>query len=159
VQDLLTPINAATPSYPEAKEREFGSWGLSFGSDRWDLRRALVLEGRTRLQVGGDQVSRLLLYVDLQTLQPLYSVTYDEHDEIRDVGLFVGRFSGDRPDYPRWPDDPARPVRVIDSVGASFANLSEGGGWRRESFTATAIPPNDAAISKRISVSTLSKGH
>ena len=120
VQDLLTPINAVTPSYPEAKEREFGSWGLSFGSDRWDLRRALVLEGRTRLQVGGDQVSRLLLYVDLQTLQPLYSVTYDEHDEIRDVGLFVGRFSGDRPDYPHWPDDPARPVRVIDSAGAEL---------------------------------------
>ena len=158
VQDLLAPLNAAMPSYPEAKERDFGPWGLSFGSDRWDLRRALVLEGRTRKQVGGDQVARLVLYVDLQTLQPLYSITYDEHGETKDVGLFVGRWSEDRPDYPKWPDDPARPVRVLDSAGASFANLSEGGGWRRESWTATAIPPDDAAIAKRTSVSTLSKG-
>ena len=52
---------------------------------------------------------------------------------------------------------PARPVRVIDSVGASFANLGEGGGWRRESWTAVGIPPSDDAVEKMISVSNLTK--
>ena len=44
VKDVLTPINAVNPMYPEVKDRNFGSWGISFASDRWDLRRALILE-------------------------------------------------------------------------------------------------------------------
>ena len=44
VQDVLTPINANTPSYPLDPQRDFGPWGLSFANDRWDLRRAVVLE-------------------------------------------------------------------------------------------------------------------
>ena len=157
VQDVLTPINAATPSYPEAKERNFGPWGLSFGSDRWDLRRALVLEGRFRGSRGGDQTARLILYVDLQTLQPLYFLSYDPRGEAIDVGMFVGRWSEDRADYPKWPDDPARPVRVIDSVGASFANLNEGGGWRRESWDAVAILSGDTNLPGLLSVDSLTK--
>ncbi len=157
VQDVLAPLNASTPSYPEAKERDFGPWGLSFASDRWDLRRALVVEGRIKGTSGGDQVARLVLYVDLQTLQPLYYLSYDSHNEALDVGMYAGRWSEDRPDYPKWPDDPARPVRVIDSVGASFANLGEGGGWRRESWTATAIPPADDVLVKQVSVGNLTR--
>jgi hypothetical protein len=157
VQDVLTPLNAATPSFPEAKERDFGPWGLAFASDRWDLRRALVVEGRTKGTAGGDQVARVVLYVDLQTLQPLYYLSYDSHNEALDVGMYAGRWSEDRPDYPKWPDDPARPVRVIDSVGASFANLGEGGGWRRESWNATAIPPADDVLVKQVSVGNLTR--
>jgi len=158
VQDVLTPINAATPSYPEASERNFGPWGLSFANDRWDLRRALVLEGRFKGTRGGDQTARLVLYVDLETQQPLYYLSYDARGEAIDVGMFVGRWSEDRPDYPKWPDDPARPMRVIDSVGESFANLSEGGGWRRESWKAVAVPPGDDSLGKLLSVDNLTKG-
>ena len=46
VKDVLTPINASRPAYPEVKDRDFGPWGLSFATDRWDLRRAVVIEGR-----------------------------------------------------------------------------------------------------------------
>ena len=48
LHDVLAPINASTPSYPDSPERDFGPLGLSFASDRWDLRRALVLELRTQ---------------------------------------------------------------------------------------------------------------
>ncbi len=157
LQDVLTPINAAAPSYPEANERNFGPWGLSFGSDRWDLRRALVLEGRFKGTRGGDQTARLVLYVDLETLQPLYYLSYDRREEAIDVGMFVGRWSEDRADYPKWPDDPTRPVQVIDSVGESFANLSEGGGWRRESWSMVAIPPSDVNVPGLLSVDSLTK--
>jgi hypothetical protein len=71
----------------------------------------------------------------------------------------MGRWSEDRPDYPRWPDDPARPVRVIDSVGAAVANLSERGSWRRESWSHVAVPPDDATVKKLLSVSNLTKRH
>jgi hypothetical protein len=158
VQDVLAPINATTPMYPEAEERAFGPWGLSFASDTWDLRRALVIEGRAKEIPGGGHTARFVKYVDLQTLHPLYYVAYDARDEVIDLGMFVGRWSEDREDYPRWPDDPERPVRVIDSMGAAFANLAESGSWRRESWTMHSIPPPDKQVRRLLSVRDLTKG-
>jgi hypothetical protein len=158
VQDVLAPLNAASPMYPEAEERAFGPWGLSFANDRWDLRRALVIEGTAKDVPGGEHTARFVKYVDLQTLHPLYYVAYDAKGEIVDLGMFAGRWSEDRADYPRWTDDPERPVRVIDSMGAAFANLAEAGSWRRESWTLTAIPPADKELRKLLSVGQLTKG-
>jgi len=156
VQDVLAPINATNPMYPEAEERAFGPWGLSFASDRWDLRRALVIEGRAKELPGGEHAARFVRYVDLQTLHPLYYMAYDARDELIDLGMFVGRWSDDREGYPKWPDDPERPVRVIDSAGAAFANLAEFGSWRRESWTLHGIPPEKTR--KLLSVSDLTRG-
>jgi Protein of unknown function (DUF1329) len=157
LHDVLAPINAARPSYPENAEREFGPWGLSFASDRWDLRRALVLDLRRKANVGSEIEARQLLYVDLQTLQPLYVATFDDKNEMTNVGMYVGRWSEDRSGYPRWPDDPARAIRVIDPVGASFANLAEQGSWRRESWANVSTPPSDDAVKRLLSVNQLTK--
>ena len=73
------------------------------------------------------------------------------------MGYYVGRFSEDRPDYPEWPDDPDRPMRVIDPVGAAFANLSDGGSWRRESWDVVSAPPEDKVVKRQISVGQLTK--
>jgi hypothetical protein len=158
VQDLIAPINLAAPMYPEEPEREFGPWGLSFASDRWDVRRALVLEGKARGEPGQRGEARVIWYFDLQTLQPLFYLAYDAKDEPIDVGVFAGRWSEDRPDYPRWPDDPERPVRVIDSMGAAFANLAEDGSWRRESWNLVGTPPSDKELRQLDSSSNLTKG-
>src|SRR5262249_25383645 len=105
-----SPINIGGPVYPVEANREFGAWGLSFASDRWDLRRVLVLEGRVKGQPGFRGESRLTMYVDLQTLVPLYYISYNAKEEPIDIGVFASRWSEDRPDYPRWPDDAKRPV-------------------------------------------------
>jgi hypothetical protein len=157
VQDVLTPINAKTPAFPADAERDFGPWGLSFASDRWDLRRALVIEGRARAERGGDQVARRVLYADLQTLAPLYYASWDARGEAIDVGMFVGRWSEERAGYPRWPDDPARPIRVVDPAGASFAHVAQGGGWRRESWEMVSTPPVDDEVRRLLSVKELTK--
>jgi hypothetical protein len=157
VQDVLTPLNSTTPSYPEDTEREFGPWGLSFASDTWDLRRSVVLEGRSKEETGGGQVARFRLWMDVQTLQPLYYASFDSREEPIDVGMFVGRWSEGRSDYPAWPDDEERPVRVIDPAGAAFANVAEGGGWRRESWTMVSTPPSDRQLKRELSVSNLTK--
>jgi hypothetical protein len=157
LHDVLAPLNATTPSYPEHPDREFGPWGLSFASDRWDLRRALVLDLRKKGGVGSEIEARQILYVDLQTLQPLYIATFDEKNEMTNVGLYAGRWSEDREGYPRWPDDPARPVRVIDPAGAAFANLAESGSWRRESWANVSTPPSDVEVKKLLSVNELTK--
>jgi hypothetical protein len=156
-KDVLTPINAARPSFPEAKERDFGPWGLSFATDRWDLRRAVVIEGRLKGQAGGTQVARYVLYLDAQTANPLYYISFDSRDERIDVGMFVGRWSETREDYRRWPGAPQQPIRVIDSVGESFANIAEDGGWRRESWTAVSTPPDPKTLKRELSVNNLSK--
>ena len=157
VQDVLTPISAKRPGYPTQTEREFGPWGLSFASDRWDLRRAVVLEGRAKDERGGKQVDRFIQYIDVQTLAPLYYASWDVREEQTDVGMHVGRWSEEREGYPRWPDDPERPIRVIDPVGAAFANISEDGGWRRESWEIVSTPPDDRALERMLSVSNLTK--
>jgi hypothetical protein len=157
VQDVLTPMNAVVPAYPDNEDREFGPWGLSFASDRWDLRRALVLSGTLLEQTGGDTAQRFELYIDLQTQQPLYYMSWDSRDERVDVGYYVGRWSEDRPEYPKWQDDPERPMRVIDPVGAAFANLGEGGSWRRESWDVVSAPPEDRVVKRKISVGQLTK--
>jgi hypothetical protein len=157
VQDVLTPINAATPAYPSDPDREFGPWGLSFASDRWDLRRAVVIEARAKASRSAEQVSRFVLYLDAQTLAPLYYASWDPRDEQIDVGLHVGRWSEERDDYRPWPRQPERAVRVIDSVGAAYANVLEDGGWRRESWEIVSTPPDDRTVKREISVSNLTK--
>lgn len=158
LQDLLSPINAVAAMYPVEPEREFGPWGLSFASDRWDLRRALVLEGRIKGKPGERGEARITWYFDLQTLVPLYYIAYDAKDEPIDIGVFASRWSEDRADYPRWPDDPDRPVRVLDSMGAAFANLAEDGSWRRESWELVGTPPPDKQLQQMQSTANLSKG-
>ena len=159
MQDVLTPINAKTPAFPEDEHRDFGPWGLSFANDTWDLRRAVVLEGYAKEERGGDQVQRFIQYVDLETLAPLYYASWDHRDEQIDVGMHAGRWSEEREDYRPWPDDPDRPVRVIDTVGASFANISVDGGWRRESWHIVATPPPDDVVRRELSVTNLTKRH
>jgi hypothetical protein len=157
VQDVLTPINARTPAYPTDPDREFGPWGLSFASDRWDLRRAVVIQGRAKEARGGDRVNRFIHYLDVQTLAPLYFASWDGRDEQIDVGMFVGRWSEERDGYQPWPDDAERPLRVIDPAGASFANISDDGGWRRESWEVVATPPDDRKLKRDLSVNNLTK--
>jgi len=157
LQDVLAPINAAAPAYPENPDRDFGPWGLSFASDRWDLRRALVLEGTLEKLEGDAEASRILHYVDLQTLQPLYYVSWDKDGELIDVGMYVGRWSEDRQGYAPWPDDSGRAVRVIDPVGAAFANVRDDGGWRRENWDTVSTPPDDDELRRMLSVGQLTK--
>jgi len=157
LHDVLAPLNATTPGYPDNPDREFGPWGLSFASERWDLRRALVLDLRAKQGTGSEIERRQILYVDLETLQPLYIATFDDKNEMTNVGMYVGRWSEDREGYPRWPDDPARAVRVIDPVGAAFANLAESGSWRRESWANVSTPPADDDVKRLLSVNQLTK--
>ena len=75
-----------------------------------------MLELRKKEGVGSEIEARQTVYLDLQTLQPLFIATFDEKGEMTNVGMYAGRWSDDQEDYPRWPDDPDRAIRVIDSV-------------------------------------------
>ena len=47
-REVLAPINSARSGYPAHPDRNFGPSGLSVGSDRWDVRYAVILEGAAR---------------------------------------------------------------------------------------------------------------
>jgi len=159
LHDVLAPINLANAVWPANEDRDFGPWGLSFASDRFELRRALVLEATQREAAEASETARMTLYVDLQTLHPLYVATFDTDGEMTNVGVYASRWSEDRPDYPRWPDDPGREVRVLDPAGAAFANLAESGSWRRESWELVSTPPSDDEVKRMISTVQLTKRH
>jgi hypothetical protein len=154
-QEVLAPLNAREEGWPLAENRNYGPSGLSVASDRWDLRQAVVIEGLARRRVDG--VAAVVLWIDVQTSQPLYMITKRENGLLLDVGILVHRFSGDRPGYPAWPG--GEPAHVFDPVAASFYFVPGGGsGWLRESYDARSIPLEPGEIRKLTSTSELTKG-
>jgi hypothetical protein len=156
-QDLLAPIDLADPVWPEDADRDFGPSGLSFASDRWELRRSLVLDSIRQAGPDPRGIVRELRYVDLQTLVPLYTIAFDAKDAVVGITIFAGRWSEDRANYPAWPDERRRPVRVIDSAAAVFADLAGGASWRRESWDLVSTPIGDAEARQLESLATFGK--
>ncbi|MGE4608198.1 MAG: DUF1329 domain-containing protein, partial [Myxococcota bacterium] len=155
-REVLAPINSTRSGYPFDLERNFGSMGLSVGSDRWEVRLAVVLEGSARTRAEGFQF--IQIYVDYQSQLPLYIITRRSRGLLVDIGIPVHRFSGDVIDYPNWPAD-ERAV-LFDPVAAVFYHVADGGsGWRREAYDIQSVPPNDKSLRRMTSTNYLVRGH
>jgi hypothetical protein len=155
-REVLAPLNGRSEGYPIDPSRNFGFSGLSVASDRWDLRYAVVIEGVARRSVDG--VASVVLWIDYQTLQPLYMITKRENGLPLDVGILVHRFSSDLGGgYPEWPG--GEPAHVFDPVAAVFYYVPGGAGWRRESYDVRSVPVDPMRLRKMTSASELTKGH
>lgn len=154
VQDVIAPINSTGLGYPVVPERSFGPSGLSVASDRWEIRRAVVLRGERRERAGG--VATLVLYVDALTLGPLYMVTRRANGHIFEIGIFVGRFSADDPLHPEW-EGSGSGVGAILPVGAAFYTAG-GTGWVRESYRLRSDPPDSHERRRLTSTTRLQRG-
>ena len=129
--DVLAPINASQSGYPTFSERNFGPSGLSFANDRWDLRHAVILEGA--LRVPNLDVAFVKIYLDYQTLQPLYWITRTSRQRLLDVGALAYQFSDDSVAAPTWPGEEL--ASAFLPVAAAFYDAgARAGGWRRESY-------------------------
>lgn len=137
-QDVIAPINTRAYGYPTDKRRSYGPSGLSPASDRWEIRRAVVIKG-LRKKIEG-HVASVTLYIDALTQQPLYFITRRSNGHLTEVGILMGRFSGDDPLEPEWQGG-SRKFGVILPVGASFYVSGEGG-WLRESYEIRSNPPS-----------------
>ena len=155
VRDVLAPINAQTPAFPDDKNRNFGPLQVSFANDRWELRRAIVIEGTVPESEPADGARRFVWYYDLQTLTNLYYISYREDGSVAAASYFVGRWSDDRADYPEWEDDSERPFRVIDTVGGSTVDKVTQSVVRIEAWDTVAAPPSDRKVKRMISQSSL----
>lgn len=155
-REVLAPINGTRPGYPIENERNFGSWGLSVGSDRWEVRQAVVIEGL--LKVRGEAFDKLQLYIDQQTQVPLYVITRKNRGQLLDVGIPVHRFSGDVIGYPNWPTAQERAL-IFDPVAAVFLHVRDRSGWRRENYDVRSVPPQRKSLRRMVSTDFLVRGN
>jgi hypothetical protein len=146
-REVLAPLNTAWPGWPVEPNRNFGPFGLSIASDRWDVRWAVVIDGLPREPT---EYEMLTLYIDWQTQQPLYVVTKTRRGRILEVGIPVHRFSDDVVDYPAWPNGDR--ARVFDPVAEVFYRASDDSGWRRESYDVRSTPA-DPHLRRRFTAS------
>jgi hypothetical protein len=157
MREVLAPLNVTRGGYPDDPQRNFGPSGLSVGNDRWDVRYAVVIQGR--LKEPGEDYDQLTLWIDYQTAQPLYIMTRRRGaGELQEVGILVSRYSGDLTRYPRWPNGAL--ARVFDPVAEVFYDTAEGGsGWRRESYDVLSVPPEESELRRLTSPGFLDRGH
>jgi hypothetical protein len=154
-QTVLAPINTNQQGYPQDPKRNYGFSGLSIASDRWDVRYAVIIEGASKQE--GTDLRTLEVWIDRQTLQPLYWITRTSRRRLLDIGILAHRFTGDVPYYPEWPG--GFPASIFEPVGAFFYNaLAGGGGWRRENYDLRSTPFSDAEQRRMTSADNLGKG-
>jgi hypothetical protein len=67
-QEVLAPTNTTVKGYPYEKEQSFGPYGLSFASDRWEMRRAIIV--RIDPKNLEHPYHHENIYLDEQTLRP-----------------------------------------------------------------------------------------
>ena len=100
----------------------------------------------------------LTIYVDYQTLQPLYWITRTDRRRLLDIGILTHRFTDDLEKRHEWPG--GTPSSVFEPVSATFFNALEGrGGWRRESYELESRPPSDYQARRMLSANSLDRGH
>ncbi len=99
-QDVLAPINSDLYGYPLDPDRSYGPSGLSVANGRWELRRAIVLRGERKKP--DKNFRSITLYIDALTQAPLYLITRKRDEQVKEVGIFMGKFTGDDPLAPKW---------------------------------------------------------
>ena len=124
-------------------------------SDRWDIRRAIVLDGTRRAK--GDRRAGAAL--DRCADAQLYWISRRGNGSVYEVGIFASRFSGDDAVAADW-EGKGQGFGAMLPVGQSFTVAGEGGGWRRESYLLASEPPSGDEARDILSVQGLQReGH
>jgi hypothetical protein len=152
--DVLAPLNVKNTGWPTSPYRNYGTRGLSLGDDVWDVRHAVILIGHAIRE--DSRVKRIKLYIDYETLQPLYYVSTKSGGGILEVGILAHRYSSDQEHYPNYKN--GDPVQAFDTVAAVFYT-SGGGGWRRESYDVRSTPLETSVVQSYLSTANLDRGH
>jgi hypothetical protein len=66
--------------YPYSRDHNFGPYGLSYASDNWELRKAVKI--RFLPNNADHPYHHKDIYIDKQSMEPLYSFAYDQKEEL-----------------------------------------------------------------------------
>ncbi len=143
-------------AYPYSADQNFGPYGLSYADDRWELRHAIAI--RMTPRNADHPYHHKDMYLDAQTLEPLYSLAYDRKGELWKIITHNHRWSEDDPAwYAGWPGV-ERP-QDLRTVSDTVANVQTGTGNRIEFWDSHGTPFASAGKVRRyVDVGRLTKG-
>jgi len=156
---IIAPMNTTQKGYPYEKDHNFGPYGLSFADDRWELRDAFVI--RMKPKNADHPYDHKDIYLDKQSLAPLYSFAYDQKGELWKIIWHNHRWSEDERVtgvwFPGWDEVPEPRGLVV--VSDMIANVQTGTGNRIEFWDAHGTPmASKGKIRRFIDVGRLTKG-
>jgi hypothetical protein len=156
---IIAPMNTMVKGYPYEKDHNFGPYGLSFASDRWELRDAWVVRMIPKNE--DHPYHHKDIYIDKQTLAPLYSFAYDQKEELWKIIWHDKRWSEDTRLtgvwFPGWDEIPK--PRFLAVISDIIVNVQTGTGNRIEFWDANGTPlPSKGKIRRYIDVGRLTKG-
>ncbi len=156
-KDILAPVNTTKLGYPVNPDMDFGPYGLSFASDRWEVRRVFGVRFYPNRE--DHPYDHKDIFIDKQTSKSLYSFAYDRKNELWKVMMHNGRWSEDDANYyPGWEGVPA--PRDLTAVADVIVNVQTGTGNRIEFYDHHGVPiSNKGQIRRYIDVGRLTKGH
>ncbi|HKJ23594.1 MAG TPA: DUF1329 domain-containing protein, partial [Myxococcota bacterium] len=162
---VLAPMNTRRLGFPYVEptdgDRSFGPSGFSYADDRWELRRAVVLEMKPKDPMHPYQ--RKEIWLDRETMSPLYSFAYDRTGALWKIILHDHRWSEDdlhgiaaREWYPAWEGVPEpRDVRVVSE---SIANVQTGTGNRLDFWDSHGTMPKRGDLRRYVDIQRLRRG-
>jgi hypothetical protein len=155
--DILAPARTKVKAYPYSKDHNFGPYGLSYADDRWELRHAIKF--RFTPLTADHPYSHKDIYIDKNSMEPLYSFAYDRKKELWKIIWHNHRWSEDEgyTEYRGWKDVPE--PRDLLVVSDTIVNVQTGTGNRIEFWNRSGTPMDGVGKIRRfIDVGRLTKG-
>jgi hypothetical protein len=156
---IIAPMNSKVKAYPYDEDHNFGPYGLSYADDRWELRDAIVV--RMIPKNKDHPYHHKDIYLDKQTLEPLYSFAYDRKRELWKIIWHNKRWSEDKnltgDWYKGWKG--VEKPRDLAVVSDTIINVQTGTGNRIEFWDANGTPlTSKGKIRRYIDVGRLTRG-
>jgi hypothetical protein len=164
-QRVLAPMNTKHLAYPYNETYNFGPYGFSFATDRWELRDAWIVRFKPKNE--DHPYHHKDIWLDKETYEPLYSAAYDRKNELWKLIWHNHRYSEDwKTGDPQAHDGPwIRPwdgveqVNDLRTVGDIIVNVQTGTGNRIEFWNASGRPETSRGkIRSLIDIGRLNKG-
>ncbi len=165
---VIAPMNAKHLAYPYTDSYNFGPYGFSYATDRWEVRNAWIVRFDPRNE--DHPYHHKDIYIDKETFEPLYSFAYDRKKELWKIIWHNHRYSSDWDGklnkdpraadgiwYPGWESVPdPKDNRIISDI---IVNVQTGTGNRIEFWNSEGSPFNSKGkIRRYIDIGRLNKG-
>jgi len=147
--EYIAPGNTRIKGYPYVKDQNYGPYGLSLASDRWELRK--MVKVRMTPKNEDHPYSYKDIYIDAQTFQPHYSFAYDQKDELWKIIWHAKRWSEDEELAGDWYSgwEGVEEPRDFRTIADIIVNVQTGTGNRIEFFNANGEPMTSKAKIRR----------
>jgi len=165
---VIAPTNTKSLAYPYTDTYNFGPYGFSYASDRWELRKAWIVRFTPKNE--DHPYHHKDIYIDQDTYEPLYSFAYDRKQELWKVIWHNHRYSEDWDGkankdpkaadgvwYPGWEGvSQPKDLRVVSDI---IVNVQTGTGNRIEFWNNEGVPyDTKGKVRRYIDIGRLNKG-